>query len=114
MLRRGIGVESALRKWNMATLVVLYQRHQCKNPREEAREIMTCGFEKGQRVEDVTEPLRSMAAAADEWGSDLSWHLFSGDVKEAFDILSIKDALKAMMDEQTPPMLVAAIGRVPA
>ena len=56
-------------------------------------------FEEGQKVEDVAETLRPIGQTGSEWGKDLGALILQGDVEEAFDNVSILEALESMLED---------------
>ena len=71
--------------------------------------VCVLGYERQQRIEAVTEPLRAIGGASSEWGKELHAVFSGADVHHAFDEFQVVEALKAMDD--THPRIIAGIGK---
>ena len=76
---RGICLQSALMKWYMGTLLVMAKKRGRADDPEVAGGVCAFGFEEGHKTDEVTETLRAVGAAAEEWGGDfIGAHHISG------------------------------------
>eukprot|EP00959_Pyramimonas_sp_CCMP1952_P008876 185647-Pyramimonas_sp.AAC.1 len=61
------------------------------------RRLCTYGFEKDQRVTHVTAPLSHLTRHASVWGKAESMHVGVSDSHKAFDNVTLRAIIKAML-----------------
>ena len=80
----------------------MVENHRHCHATEIKSEVAIYGYIEGQRVENVSEVIRSICQAAVEWGSDRKVHLASLDVRTAYDSMTMKEAAWGLQSQQTP------------